>query len=347
MNCSHSVRVVLNFPQVGAIIHRVASTSVQIQPTEPTPLRPLNIFRDLPQVADLIELCFSSSMDEEGQSYLQQMRRAGHDNSFLQWANTAIEGVSVPLSGAVWEENGKIVGNVSLVVHNYRGRKITLIANVATHPDYRRRGIGRALTERAMLQARQKGAQELWLQVREDNPTAIKIYKDLGFIERARRTTYQTYPNSFRTPTTNNDITVTKMKPYFWLSQREWLYRVHPDELSWYWHWDWNRLGPGLKMWLHRFLVDFDIRQWAAIKNGKLLATVSWLGTAPPTELLWAASPPSGDAAALKSALEAACRELAHQRRLTVEYPAGEMVEAIQSAGFIPLRTLMWMSATS
>jgi len=324
----------------------MASTTLQVQSGEANSLRPLNIFRDLPQVADLIELCFSSTMDEDGHSYLQQMRRASHDNSFLQWANSAIEGASVPLSGIVWEENGKIVGNVSLVVHNYKGRKITLIANVATHPDYRRRGIGRALTERAMLQARQKGAKELWLQVRDDNPTAIKIYKDLGFVERAHRTTYQTYPNLLQASTTD-DITVTRMKPYFWPLQRDWLYRAHPDELSWYWHWDWNRLGPGLQMWLHRFFMEFDIQQWAAIKNGKLIATVSWLGTTRPTDVLWAATPPNGDAAGLKSALEAACRELANQRRLTVEYPAGEMVEAIQSAGFKPQRTLIWMCATS
>jgi hypothetical protein len=32
---------------------------------------------------------------------------------------------------------------------------------------------------------------------------------------------------------------------------------------------------------------------------------------------------------------------------LTVEYPAGEMVEAIQAAGFKPQRTLIWMRATS
>ena len=297
-------------------------------------------------MADLIELCFSATMDEDGQSYLQQMRRASHDNSFLQWANSAIEGASVPLSGIVWDDNGKIVGNVSLVVHNYKGRKITLIANVATHPDYRRRGIGRILTERAMLQARQKGAKELWLQVRDDNPTAIKIYRDLGFVEHARRTTYQTYPNSFHAPTPN-EITITKMKPQFWPLQRDWLYRAHPDELSWYWHWEWNRLGPGLKMWMHRFLVEFDTRQWAATKNGKLLATVSWLGTPHPTDLLWVATPPNGDAAALKSALEAACRELVNQRRLTVEYPAGEMVEAFQAAGFKSQRTLIWMCATS
>jgi len=324
----------------------MATTAVKIQSEEAISLRPLNIFRDLPQVADLIELCFSATMDEDGQSYLQQMRRASHDNGFLQWANSAIEGTSVPLSGLVWEDNNKIVGNVSLVVHNYKGRKITLIANVATHPDYRRRGIGRALTERAMLQARQKGAKELWLQVRDDNPTAIKIYRESGFVERARRTTYQAYPNSLRA-STPNEITVTRMKPQFWPLQREWLYRAHPDELSWYWHWEWNRLGPGLQRWLHRFFVEFDIRQWAAIKSGKLLSTVSWLGTPRPTDLLWAATPPNGDAAGLKSALEAACRELINQRKLTVEYPAGEMADAIQAAGFRPQRTLIWMCATS
>jgi ribosomal protein S18 acetylase RimI-like enzyme len=324
----------------------VASTTIQIHSAEANSLRPLNIFRDLPQVADLIELCFSSTMDEDGQSYLQQMRRASRDNSFLRWASTTIESASVPLSGVVWEENGKIVGNVSLVVHNYKGRKITLLANVATHPDYRRRGIGRAMTEAAMLQARQRGAKELWLQVRDDNPTAIKIYKDLGFVDRAHRTTYQIVPNSFQA-STNEGITITSMKPHFWPLQREWLYRAHPDDLSWYWHWDWNRLSSSLRTWLYRVFVEFDIRQWAAVKNGKLLATVSWLGATRPTELLWAAAPPDGNAAALRSALEAACRELNNQRRLTVEYPAGEMVEAFQSAGFKPQRTLIWMCATS
>jgi len=325
----------------------MATTTVKIQAGEAPPgLRPLNIFRDLPQVADLIELCFSATMDEDGQSYLQQMRRASHDKTFLQWANSAIEGASVPLSGLVWEQDGKIIGNVSLVAHNYKGRKITLIANVATHPDYRRRGIGRALTERAMVQARQKGARELWLQVRDDNPTAIKIYRDLGFLERARRTTYQTYPNSFR-PQMAGDVTITKVKPFFWPLQHDWLYRAHPEELGWYWHWDWNRLGPGLQMWLHRFLVEFDIRQWAATKNGKLLATISWLGATRPMDLLWVAAPAEGDTAGLRAALEAACRDLFNQHKLTVEYPAGEMADAIQAAGFRPQRTLIWMCATS
>ncbi len=323
----------------------MTTTTVQIHTNEANSLRPLNIFRDLPQVADLIELCFTSTWDEDGQSYLQQMRRASRDSGFLKWASSTIESASVPLSGMVWEENGKIVGNASHVAHNYKGRKISLIANVATHPAYRQRGIARILTEAVMTQARKKGARELWLQVRDDNPTAINIYKKLGFVERAIRTTYQANPNSFHAPT-EDGINITDMKPHFWPLQRQWLYRAHPDELSWYWHWDWDRLSSSLQMWLYRFFIEFDTRQWAAVKNGKLLAAVSWMGATRPTELLWVAAPSDGDASALKSVLEAACRELVNQRRLMIEYPAGEMVEAFQSAGFNPQRTLIWMCAT-
>src|SRR5512142_2116576 len=168
----------------------MASITVSTQRSPSGPLRPLNILHDLPQVADLIELCFSSTIDDEGQSYLDQMRRASRDNEFLRWAGRVVDSTSMPLSGFVWEENGRIVGNASLVYQNYGGRKIAMIANVATHPDYRRHGIGKALTEGAMNHARRKGSNELWLHVRDDNPTAIRIYEELGFEERARRTTY-------------------------------------------------------------------------------------------------------------------------------------------------------------
>ncbi len=322
----------------------MASITIPAQRLQKGPLRPLNILHDLPEVADLIELCFAFTIDDDGQSYLQQMRRASRDNDFLRWAGTVVDNSSVPLSGFVWEENGKIVGNASLVYQTYQGRKIAMIANVATHPDYRRRGIGRALTEGAMSHARQRGAREIWLQVRSDNPTAIKIYADLGFVEKARRTTYRYRPG---TPLGSPSIgvTVSRPNPGDWPAQQGWLSRAHPDELSWYAHWDWNSLGPGLWNWLHRAFVELDVRQWAARKDGRLLATVSWIPTMRASDALWAAAAPNSEAVGLKSALEAARRDLAHYRKLTVEYPAGEMVEAIESAGFEAFRTLIWMRA--
>ena len=334
----------------------MASITVPNQGSQAGPLRPLNILHDLPQVADLIELCFSSTIDDEGQSYLEQMRRASRDNDFLRWAGRVVDTASMPLSGFVWEENGRIVGNASLVYQNYGSRKIAMIANVATHPDYRRQGIGRALTEGAMAHARKKGARELWLHVRDDNPTAIRIYKELGFAERARRTTYHSKPGSpisslvagSLAPTApRSSVTITQPRARDWPLQHAWLRRAHPQELSWYSRWDWRRLSPDVWSWLYRALVEFNIRQWAALKDGKLVATLSWVPTMHTSNMLWIGSEPSGDREGLKSILETARYALAHYRRLVVEYPAGEMVDAIESAGFEAYRTLLWMRASA
>jgi ribosomal protein S18 acetylase RimI-like enzyme len=317
-------------------------------------LRPLNILRDLPQVADLIEQCFESTMDDEGQTYLQEMRRASRDKDFLRWAGRVMESTSMPLAGYVWEEGGKIVGNASLVFQSHHGRKIAMIANVATEPTYRRRGIGRALTERSMAGAMQKGAREIWLQVRDDNPTAIHIYEGLGFVDRARRTTYKAAGGKLMMPTTAAGGSATKSGPpvavgrpnaRHWTEQLEWLERAHPYNLSWYARWDWKTLGPGLRNAVQRLLAQPDARQWAATRDGNLLATVSWIPTVRVANALWLAAPSGGDGDGIKQVLEAARRQLTYYHKLTVEYPAGEMVEAIESAGFSQVRTLVWMEA--
>jgi len=324
-------------------------------------LRPLNVLRDLPQVADLIELCFRSTMDDEGQSYLQQMRRASRDRDFLSWAGRLMDSASMPLAGYVWEENGRIVGNVSLVFQTYRGRKIAMIANVATDPGFRRAGIGRALTERAMEGGRQKGAEDLWLQVRDDNPTAIRLYSELGFVERARRTTYRSKPfyssPSFLRPEASG--TSSKVEPpegaaisvlrraeaRHWPLRQRWLQRNHPEELSWYAHWNWTALGPGLRNYLSRLLMDSAVRQWSAVQDGELKAAVAWIPSTRTPHSLWIAAPQDAEEAAPRLALEAARRDLAYQERVTVEHPAGELTEAIQGAGFEATRTLLWMRA--
>jgi ribosomal protein S18 acetylase RimI-like enzyme len=328
----------------------MASITVSAQRSPSGPLRPLNILHDLPQVADLIELCFSSTIDDEGQSYLEQMRRASRDNDFLRWAGRVVDTTSMPLSGFVWEEDGRIVGNSSLVYQNFGTRRIAMIANVATHPDYRRHGIGKALTEGSMVHARRKGAKEIWLHVRDDNPTAIRIYEELGFRERARRTTYHSIGASARSSGNAGSqpggrISITTPRARDWAVQHSWLNRIHPRELAWYARWDWDRLAPGVWSWLYRSFVEFNTRQWAAHRDGKLLATVSWVPTIHTSNMLWAATDPQGDAEGLAMALESARSDLSHYRRLTVEYPAGEMGRAIEAAGFEPYRTLIWMRA--
>src|SRR5215208_6758275 len=175
----------------------MSSVTIHVNAKDEHPnIRPLNVLRDLPAVADLIELCFSPTMDNDGQRYLSDMRRASRDDRFLRWASRVTETATLPLMGYVWEQDGHIIGNASLIPFRHKGKRIYLVANVATHPDYRRHGIGRALTESVMKQARDKRASAIWLHVRDDNPGAIKLYEELGFQEIARRTTWQAGPDA-------------------------------------------------------------------------------------------------------------------------------------------------------
>src|SRR5512133_4034030 len=211
----------------------MSTITIPVKANDHPHVRPLNVLRDLSAVADLIEICFSPTMDNDGQRYLSDMRRASRDDSFLHWASRMTETASLPLMGYVWEQDGRIVGNASLIPFRDKGKRIYLIANVATHPDYRRRGIGRALTERSMNQARSRNASAVWLHVRDDNPGAIQLYEGLGFQEIARRTTWYATPDRFLSiPRT--DIQIMPRTPRHWPLQQDWLRRLYPDGLNWY-----------------------------------------------------------------------------------------------------------------
>lgn len=335
----------------------MASITLPAKVEEHPQVRSLNVLRDLPHVADLIELCFSNTMDGDGQRYVDDMRRAG-GGGIAHWANHMAETTSLPLMGYVWEENGKIIGNASLIPFRDKGRRIHLIANVATHPDHRRRGIARLLTQRAMDHARKKGAVALWLHVREDNPGAIQLYTDLGFQEIARRTVWQANPDAYLFKP-YSDVQIVPRHPRYWPLQLDWLRSLYPEALSWYTPLNLNSLRPGLTSWLYWLFMDFDLRQWAAVRGEDLLATLTWMPRSGRSEAIYAATDPAQSRAneqksedEARSSSEALTQLLIHARRtlsnhatLSLEYPAGEMTEAIAAAGFKPRRTLIWMKA--
>jgi hypothetical protein len=195
-----------------------------------------------------------------------------------------------------------------------------------------------------MRQARDKRASALWLHVRDDNPGAIKLYQDLGFQEVARRTTWQSEPDG-RLSSPNTDIKIVPRFPRFWLQQQEWLRRLYPDALSWYQSWNTNALRPGVFSWLYLLFVDFNIKQWAALRDDQLLATLTWMPQGSRSESLYAATGTESNPEALTMLLLHARRTISYYSQLTLEYPAGELTEAIRAAGFKPRRTLLWMRA--
>jgi len=86
---------------------------------------------------------------------------------------------------------GKVVG--------YAGMWLVLdeahITNVAVHPGYRRKKIGRSLMVEIIRRAALMGINRMTLEVRPSNAPARCLYAALGFEERGRRKRYYTDTN--------------------------------------------------------------------------------------------------------------------------------------------------------
>ena len=86
----------------------------------------------------------------------------------------------------VADMNGQIIGMIVvwLIVEEAH------VATVATHPDYRRQGIGTRLLSHALLSLLQEGARSSFLEVRESNLAAQEMYRKFGYSASGRRRRY-------------------------------------------------------------------------------------------------------------------------------------------------------------
>ena len=69
---------------------------------------------------------------------------------------------------------------------------------VGVEPGYRNRGLGRQLVGNVARRAEAQGARTLFLEVRESNLPAVKLYKSAGFTQVGRRVAYYAGSNQTR-----------------------------------------------------------------------------------------------------------------------------------------------------
>jgi ribosomal-protein-alanine N-acetyltransferase len=120
---------------------------------------------DLPAVTELDQLSFSQP-----------------------WPPAAftIELANINARNWVAELDGRVVGALVL----WRVLDEAHIATIATHPDYRRQGVGKTLLKAAMDSAAAEGATIYHLEVRAGNVAAIHMYENFGYEIVGRRPKY-------------------------------------------------------------------------------------------------------------------------------------------------------------
>jgi ribosomal protein S18 acetylase RimI-like enzyme len=80
------------------------------------------------------------------------------------------------------EDEGEILGSVMAGYDGHRG----WIYYLAVHPDHRRKGWGKALTEAAELGLTEMGCPKVNLQVRANNETVASFYRSIGYLDEER-----------------------------------------------------------------------------------------------------------------------------------------------------------------
>ena len=89
------------------------------------------------------------------------------------------------------EDAGGAVGVVGYAgLRAIRGSSDADVQTIALAESQRGRGRGRALLRNLLTEARARGAREVFLEVRADNPVATALYVDEGFTELGRRPRY-------------------------------------------------------------------------------------------------------------------------------------------------------------
>jgi GNAT superfamily N-acetyltransferase len=304
-------------------------------------LRPLNLHRDLNGVADLIEVCFSAQMDGDGREYLRRIRETARHQTSV-WSLFEADQINLPLNGLVWEEDGKVVGNLTLIPF-FRDRALNyLIANVAVHPDHRRKGIARHLTEKALEYVEEQGAYSAWLQVRDDNPPAINLYQSLAFQEKARRTLWEC-TDRFDPRPFNQNIRVQRRSDSEYDTQSRWLRAIYPPEVAWNIPIDFKRFQPGLWAGIMRFLGGQEVVHYSARFQNKMIGFATWDAGSVYNDYIWLAVPPEWDHGAIPALLDQMKREIVIRRPWQINYPAGRADDVFLEMGFVKQNTLIWM----
>jgi len=134
---------------------------------------------DLPDIVDLWKSIMDFHRDLD--SFFARSQN-GHRN-FLNWVTKEMGSDNSELFIA--EAEGKIMGYIKIQISDYppvfEKEKYGMISDAIVNEKYRRKGIGEALFNRAMVWFKEKNIDRVELRVANINPVAQGFWKKMGF----------------------------------------------------------------------------------------------------------------------------------------------------------------------
>jgi len=336
-------RLIGSYMVMGRMAARIA---LEMDPPRSGP-RPLNPVRDLGAVADLLELVFRRELDATGRRLIREARmisRAGP----LVYLLTYLLGTSPGLSpGFVWDEDGRLVGNVTLLRSRNRPGAWRM-ANVAVHPDYRRRGIATRLLNATTQHILHLEGRSINLQVREDSP-AMMLYRRFGFQSLGAVTVWQLDSRLRLDQILASGRPLSKAQKSHWaliwgmFSSVTRAAQGWPDQLSE------EDFRPSIRRCVADIVMGRSVHRWVAPgATAAVLDGYVQLETAPGSRSrLTLRVRPEASGELEGDLLLMALRQMVRRgfTRAVIEHPAGDVAAEgrLREAGFRPYRTLVLM----
>ncbi|MFH1084693.1 MAG: GNAT family N-acetyltransferase [Chloroflexota bacterium] len=312
--------------------------------TAPQHVRPFDPRRDLDALATLIQECFGADLAATGSSMVQEMREMALWGPLLGVA----QHITPILSGFVWVEEGRLIGNASLT----REREVDgfILSNVAVTAAYRGRGIASALVDAAIAAARSAGARKIELQVRTGNALAGGLYARREFVH--YDTLHELSVRGSPWPVVLGDPAPTGLRPARWgdgarlydlvtASTPHAALRHHPVRRDRYRRGLWWYLGEPWALGMEgRARFELVAPAGAGLEAYGCVTTQLWRG---PHELqLWVRPEARGrwERPLAEALFRRIYRAPRHAIRANVSSSHPEALEALRSLGFETLRIL-------
>ncbi|MCC7358592.1 MAG: GNAT family N-acetyltransferase [Anaerolineales bacterium] len=315
-------------------------------------LQPVDPPRHLGGIADLIELCFSHELDAGGRGLIRELKWLSHTGPALGVLQWALLGQQPWNLGYVWVEGGRVVGTVSTQRAAPRAPS-WIVANVAVHPDYRRRGIAAALMQATLELIARQGGSEAILQVDDDNLGAVALYRGLGFGRVTTQTTWVRPAYSAPPDFTGTPFDIRLRGPREWADQQALAALARPAGLIWGQPPRPSDFRPGLRRNLDNFFAGRYEAHWVVrdpLPRGagspRLAGSLSLSVGGPDGDRLTLLVHPAYAGQLEGPLLTRALRQLGRRPwSARVDYPTDidEAAPAFVALGFQSRRVLRWM----